>query len=75
MQLGNEARHPFLKRVAVVFNFLGAYVAAGGEDMAVGGDLRSGGGFAEAGDVVVRKALTPPSPRRGEGARLAPRQA
>jgi hypothetical protein len=68
VQFGDEARHLFLEGVAVVFDFLGADVAAGREDVAVRGDLGGGGGFAEAGDVGV-----------GRGAlcilALAPRQA
>ena len=37
----------------VVLDFLGADVAARGEDVAVGGDFGGGGGFAEAGDVLA----------------------
>ena len=48
MQFGDEARHLFLEGVAVVLDFLGADVAAGGEDVAVRGDFGGGGGFAEA---------------------------
>jgi hypothetical protein len=50
---GDEARHLFLEGVAVVFDFLGADVAAGREDVAVRGDFGGGGGFAEAGDVGI----------------------
>jgi hypothetical protein len=53
VQFGDEARHLFLEGVAVVFDFLGADVAAGREDVAVRGDFGGGGGFAEAGDVLV----------------------
>ena len=53
VQFGDEARHLFLEGVAVVFDFLGADVAAGREDVAVRGDFGGGGGFAEAGDVRV----------------------
>jgi hypothetical protein len=51
VQFGDEARHLFLEGVAVVFDFLGADVAAGREDVAVRGDFGGGGGFAEAGEV------------------------
>ena len=54
VQFGDEARHLFLEGVAVVFDFLGADVAAGREDVAVRGDLGGGGGFAEAGEVRIR---------------------
>ena len=54
VQLGDEARHLFLERLAVVFDLLGPDIAAGGEDVAVRGDLGSGGGFAEAGNISVR---------------------
>jgi hypothetical protein len=37
VQFGDEARHLFLEGVAVVFDFLGADVAAGREDVAVRG--------------------------------------
>ncbi len=57
MQFGDEARHLFLERFAVVFDFLGADVAAGREDVAVGGDFFCRGGFAEAGDVGVRRKI------------------
>jgi hypothetical protein len=53
VQLSDEARHLFLEGVAVVFDFLGADVAAGREDVAVRGDFGGGGGFAEAGEVGV----------------------
>ncbi len=56
MQLGDEPRHLFLEGFAVVFDFLGADVAAGCQDMSVGGDLGGGGGFAEA--EGVGKAAT-----------------
>ena len=52
VQFGDEARHLFLERIAVVFHFLGADVAAGRKDVAVRGDFGGGGGFAEAGDVA-----------------------
>ena len=64
MQFGDEARHLLDKRVAVVFDFLGADGAAGGEDVAVRGDFGGGGGFAEAGDVGVSD---PRSPLCGRG--------
>ena len=68
VQFGNEARHFFLKGVAVVFDFLGADVAAGGEDVAVGGDFCGGGGFAEAGDVCIGCGpLSPALSREGRG--------
>jgi len=60
VQFGDEARHLFLEGVAVVFDFLGADVAAGREDVAVRGDFGGGGGFAEASDVLVlARALSP----------------
>ncbi len=37
----------------MVLDYFGADVAAGGEDVAVGGDLGERGRFAEAGDVGV----------------------
>ena len=43
VQFGDEARHFFLEGVAVVFDFLGADVAAGREDVAVRGDFGGGG--------------------------------
>lgn len=54
MQFGDQARHLFLEGVAVVCDFLGTNVAAGGEDVAVRGDFGGGGGFAEAGNVRIR---------------------
>jgi hypothetical protein len=42
-QIGDEARHLFLEGVAVVFDLLGADVAAGREDVAVRGDFGGGG--------------------------------
>ena len=54
VQFGDEARHLFLEGFAVVFDFLGADVAAGREDVAVRGDFGGGGGFAEAGQRRVR---------------------
>ena len=42
-----------LKGFIVFGEFGGADVAAGGEDIALGLDLREGGGFAETGDVCV----------------------
>ena len=53
MQFGDEARNLFLEGVTVVFDFLGADVAAGREDVAVRGDLGRGGGFAETGDIGI----------------------
>jgi hypothetical protein len=53
VQFGHKAGHLFLEGFAIVFDFLGANVAARREHMAVRGDLGGGGGFAEAGDVVV----------------------
>ena len=53
MKFGDEARHLFLEGVAVVFDFLGADVAAGREDVAVRGDLGGGGGFAKSRYVRV----------------------
>ena len=50
---GDEARHLFLEGVAIVFDFLGTDVAAGREDVAVRGDFGGGGGFAEAGNIVI----------------------
>ena len=63
MQFGDEARHLFLERFAVVFDFPGADVAAWREDVAVRGDFGGGGGFAEAGEVLVlaRALFSPPS--------------
>ena len=58
MQFGDEARHLFLEGVAVVFDFLGADVAAGREDVAVRGDFGGGGGFAEASYIGIN-AKTP----------------
>ena len=49
MQFGDETRHLFLEGVAVVFDFLGADVAARREDVAVGGDFGGGGDFLKIG--------------------------
>ena len=53
VQFRDEAGPLFFEGFAVVFDFLGADVAAGGEDVAVGGDFFKSGRFAEAGDVFV----------------------
>ena len=53
LQFGDEARHLFLEGFAIVFDFLGADVAAGRKDVAVRGDFGDGGGFAEAGNVRI----------------------
>ena len=53
VQFADKARHLFLEGVAVVFDFLGANVAARRENVAVRGDFGGGGGFAEAGDVGI----------------------
>ena len=67
MQFRDQSRHLFLEWLPVVFDFLGADVAAGGEDVAVRGDFGGGGGFAEAGDVSVRgRPLSPALSREGE---------
>ena len=64
VQFGDEARHLFLEGVAVVFDFLGADVAAGREDVAVRGDFGGGGGFADNSIKPVRTPLlvTPLTP-------------
>ena len=60
IQLRDEPRHLFLERLAVVFDFLGADVAAGREDVAVRGDFLEGRRFAEAGNVgVIGRAAFP----------------
>ena len=49
LQRGGEPFHLLLERLAVVFDFLRAHVAAGREDVAVRADFFQLGGFAEAG--------------------------
>jgi len=53
VQLGNEARHFFLNGIAIVFDFLGADLTTGSENVTVGGDFGGGGGFTEAGHIGI----------------------
>ena len=53
VQFDHKASHLFLEGFAVVFDFLGADVAAGREHIAVLFDQVEVGGFAEAGDVGI----------------------
>ena len=62
VQFGDEAWHLYLEGVAVVFDFLGADVAAGREDVAMRGDFGGGGGFAEARYVNVAGIPLIPGP-------------
>ena len=60
MPFSDEARHLFLERVAVIFDFLGTDIATGRKDMAVGGDFGGGGGFAKSRHIgIAGISLTP----------------
>ena len=64
VQFGDEARHFFLKGVAVIFDFLGADVAARGEDVAVRGGFAIGlplgkwGRFSASGGILPHRHTT-----------------
>ena len=56
-KFGSQAAHFLFKRLAVVFLLLDTYVAAGGEDVILFGNVGGGNGGAEAFDVFKRAFL------------------
>src|SRR5437588_12787294 len=60
-QLGGQAGHLLLERLAVVLDLGGADVAAGREDVAVLANIVERGALAEAGHIGVLRSLTLPA--------------